>query len=84
MSVPRREYVQSFNEYLRNRSSEHYNLIELANTLHELVHTRPLYDINIMERTLNLDRYGKVGLMENLNSLAWIYYYGQSRTLKLL
>lgn len=76
--------MQSFNKYLRNRSSEHYNLIELADTLHELVHTRPFDDINIVECTLNLDRYGKVGLMEDLNLLAWIYCYGQSRTLKLL
>ena len=56
--------------YLRYRSCKYYHLVKLSHSLHELINTRPLDDVDIMELALNLDWYCKVGLMKNLNSLA--------------
>lgn len=57
--------------YLRNRGCEDYNLIEFTNPLHELIYSRPLYDVDIMELALDLNRYCEVGLVKYLFQLAW-------------
>lgn len=52
--------------YLGNRRSEDNDFIKLSNSLHELIHTRSFYDIDIVVVTLNLNRYREVGLVKNL------------------
>lgn len=63
------------NAYLRNRSGKNYNLIELTHTLHELIHTRPFDDIDVMKCALNLDWYSEVGLMKGLTLLAFSLHH---------
>ena len=52
--------------YLGNGRSEHNDFIKLSNSFHELIHAWSFYDIDIVVVTLNLNRYRKVGLMEDL------------------
>lgn len=54
--------------HLRDRRCEHYNLVQLANSLHELIDAWSLYHIDVVVVTLNLDRDGEVGLMQNLSN----------------
>lgn len=52
--------------YLRDGSGEDHNFIQLSYPLHELIHTRPLYDVDVVVIALNLHRNSEVGLMEKL------------------
>ena len=56
--------------YLGYRRREDHHLVELANSLHELVDARPLDDIDIMVVALDLHRYCEVGLVKDLGQLA--------------
>jgi hypothetical protein len=55
--------------YLGYRRREDHDLIELANSLHELIDARPLDDIDIMVVALDFYRYCEVGLVEDLGQL---------------
>ena len=56
----------SQSSYLGNRSCKYHNLVKLANTLHELIHSRSFNDINIVILALDLYGYGEIGLMKDL------------------
>ena len=56
--------------YLGHRRCEDHNLVELANSLHELVDAWPLDDIDIMVIALNLYRYREVGLVKDLRTVS--------------
>jgi hypothetical protein len=49
--------------YLRNGRGKNHNLVQLADPLHELIHTWSLDDVYIVVLSLNLDGDSKVGLM---------------------
>lgn len=51
---------------LGHRRCEDHNLVELANSLHELVDAWPLDDIDIMVVALDFYRYREVGLVKDL------------------
>jgi hypothetical protein len=52
--------------YLGDGSCKDHNLIELANSLHELVDAGSLDHVHIVVVTLNFDGNREVGLMEDL------------------
>ena len=52
--------------YLGNGSSKYYNFVEFPNTLHELIDTRPLDDVDVMELALDLHGYSEISLVEYL------------------
>ena len=54
--------------YFGNRCGENDNLVQFAHSLHELVHTRSLDDIDIVILAFNLHGNGKVCLVQNLSS----------------
>lgn len=60
------------NTYFGDRSCKHYNLVELANALHELIDARSFDDIYIMVLALNLYRYRKIGLIQYLRTLEYV------------
>lgn len=47
---------------LGDGSGEDHNLVQLADPLHELVNARSLDHIDIVILSLDLNRYGEVGL----------------------
>ena len=49
-----------------HRSGEDNNFVELSDPLEEGIDTGPLDDVDIVVLALNLNRYGKVRLMEDL------------------
>jgi hypothetical protein len=51
---------------LGNRCGKNNNFIKLANSLHELINAGPLYYIDVMILTLDLNWNGEIGLMEYL------------------
>lgn len=51
---------------LRNGCREHNDLVQLSHTFHELIHSRSFYDVDIVERTLDLDGYREIRLMKKL------------------
>jgi hypothetical protein len=51
---------------LGNTSSEYYNFVQFAYSLHELIYTRPFYDIDIVILSFNLNGYGEISLMQYL------------------
>jgi hypothetical protein len=57
--------------YLGHRRCEDHNLVELADSLHELVDAWPLDDIDIMVVALDFYRYREVGLVKDLGQLAF-------------
>ncbi len=61
---------QGQSAYLGHGCCEDNNLVELANSLHELVDTGPFDHINIMVVTLNFHRYCEVGLVQDLGRSA--------------
>jgi hypothetical protein len=52
--------------YLRNRRCKDYNLIEFADSLHELIDAGSLNHVHIVVVTLNFDGNREVGLVKNL------------------
>lgn len=60
-------------QYLGNRCSKHDHLIKLPYPFHELIHTWPLDDINIMQLAFDLHRNGKVGLVEHLEIVRHVH-----------
>jgi hypothetical protein len=52
--------------YLRDGSCKDHNLVQLADALHELINARPLDHIDIVVLSLDLYRYGEIGLSQNL------------------
>lgn len=53
-----------------NRRGENDDLIDLSNSLQECIDARPLYDIDVMVLTFDLDWDGKVCLMQDLHKLS--------------
>ena len=58
--------VKNHKTYLRDRSSEHNNFIQLANPLHKLIDAGTLDNVYVVVLAFNLDRNGEVGLMQYL------------------
>ena len=52
--------------HLGNRSCEDNNLVQLAHSLHELIHTRSLDHVNVVVLSFNLHRDREVSLGEYL------------------
>lgn len=52
--------------YLRDGRRENNNLVKLADSLHELINSRSLYDVNVVVVALDFDRDCEVCLMQNL------------------
>ena len=48
---------------------EYHDLVELADSFHELVDAGAFDDIDVVELPLDLNRYGEVGLVQNLSQL---------------
>ena len=61
-----RQYTKEL--HLRDRGCKHYDLIELAHSLHELIDTRPLDNINVVILPFNLHWNREISLMEYLQS----------------
>jgi hypothetical protein len=55
--------------YLRDGSCKDHNLVQLADPLHKLINARPLDHIDIVVLSLDLYRYGEIGLGQNLYSV---------------
>lgn len=60
--------------HLGNRSREDDHLVEFANSLHKLINTRSLDDVNIVIVSLNLDGDRKVGLVQNLRARENLFF----------
>lgn len=56
--------------YLRHRRREDDNLVEFADPLHELIHTRALDDIDVVVSALDLHGYCEVGLVKDLRRVS--------------
>ena len=54
---------------LAQTSREHYDFVNLAHLLEEIVHTRSLYDVHIVPVVLNLNGYNVVGLLYGLYAM---------------
>lgn len=57
-------------KYLRDGGCEDDNLVELAHPLHELIHSRPLDNIDVVVVALYLHWNREVGLVEDLYSVS--------------
>jgi hypothetical protein len=58
--------VQERIAILAHTSRENHNFIQLSNTLHKLIHTRTLNDVDVVICAFNFDGDGKVCLVEKL------------------
>lgn len=63
--APKRGLVKS-STHLGYGGREHNHLIQLSNTLHELIHAWPFDHINIVILAFNLHGNREVGTLENL------------------
>lgn len=55
---------------LRNGRGKDNNFVEFSNPLHELIHTGPFYDIDVVIRSFNFDGYSEVRLLKQLPKAA--------------
>lgn len=66
------EQASSARDYahLRDRRREYDNLVELTDSLHELIDTRALDDIYIVIVPFDLNRYCEICLVKNLDCVS--------------
>jgi hypothetical protein len=64
------ELVEERVTILGYRCGENDNLVQFAHSLHELVHARPLDNIDVMVLTFNFNGNREIGLVKNLEQIS--------------